>query len=150
MNWKLIAEAAAPFLVFLASVFAVVAGAWSGRRAANKTAEAAEVSAKATVEDAYTRAHKAAREESRQEWAQYIEAWQRWNESQTLQLARLEGRIENLELEYEAEKLARRKIESRYGIALAYLRRVIGIVSEHLPGLTLPTPPPELEADLWP
>lgn len=145
MNWHEVAEVATPALGCLGVITAPFVGGWFGRRAANRTAEA---NADAVTQDAFTRAHEAARKD----WAIHVEAMQRWCEAQAEEVQAIAERQATIVAELEAERSARGRAERLYRVALSYLHRIFSWVAYHVPGEALPPPPAEMVADLdgWP
>jgi hypothetical protein len=138
VNWH---DVATPLIACIGVVLAALIGGLFGHLAARRNAEAA-------VQDAYTRAHEAARKD----WGVHLEAVQRWCTTQAEELHELGQRQGATEMALEAEKTARGRAERLYRIALSYLHRIFSWAAYHVPGEPLPAPPPDLMADLdgWP
>lgn len=134
MNWH---EVAGPLFACLGVIFAAFIGGLFGHIAARKSAEV-------NNQDAFTRAYQAASDN----WARYTEAMQKWCETQSAELSKLAHRQTQTDMALEAERMRANKNERLYATAIIYLRRIASWINENWPGVTLPPPPPEIEADL--
>lgn len=142
MNWQLIATIAGSLAG--SSGLGAAIGAIAGRRAALKNADAAAETAKATLKQAVV----AERDAASADWARYSDAQQKWNESLAQQIGENNKRLADAEMRAAGSELRASKAEALYSTALAYLRHLAGWFAENWPGEKMPTPPPELEADL--
>jgi len=136
------------FALAAGSLFISTVGAFAapsiGRRAAHKSADAAQQTAEAEIRKAVA----AEREQASADWARYCDAQQRDNDNLRYQVAENATRIEEIELRAEADREARHQAEKNFRIALVYLRRVIRWIDENLPGAHYPPPPAELELEI--
>ena len=82
------------------------------------------------------------------DWESHTVALQRYADSMAERLCKVEQRLDDAEMRNVATELRATKAEGLYAVALIYLRRIAIWVNDHLPGATLPPPPPELENDL--
>lgn len=126
------------------AALSVVAGPLLGRWAADKTAVAALNTAEAQMRSAVV----AERAAASADWESHTVALQRYADSMADRLGRVEQRLDDAEMRNIATELRATKAEGLYAVALIYLRRIALWVNDHLPGATLPPPPPELENDL--
>lgn len=133
IDWPIVAAIATPFLGFLA----VVVGAWVGRRAGMRQADAAVTQAKTGARAAVTA------------------DWKAFSDSLQARLGAVETRASATETRLDAAELRATHAEERaahaetlYKAALSYLREVAAWFSSRWPGETMPAPPPELEGEL--
>ncbi|WP_104151103.1 hypothetical protein [Mycobacterium intracellulare] len=142
MNWQLVVTLVGSLAG--GGTLGAVIGALAGRQAALKNAEAAGKTANATLKQAVV----AEREAASADWARYCDAQQKWNESLAQQIGENNKRLADAEMRAAGSELRASKAEALYSTALAYLRHLAGWFAENWPGEKMPTPPPELEADL--
>lgn len=63
-------------------------------------------------------------------------------------LGKVEKALGDWELRTRAAEVRASKAEELYSLAIVYLRHVFSWARDHMPGVVLPPPPPELERDL--
>ena len=129
------------------AILTILGSAWAGRHAGHAALKQAE----GTVKDAATNERKAASAD----WAAYTAELRqenvdlrKHNQEQAERLDKLEHRVDDSELRAAAAELRALKSQELYSLALVYLRRVFVWANDHWPGVEIPPPPPELEADL--
>jgi hypothetical protein len=84
-------------------------------------------------------------EEAREEYnAELVEVKREASE----RLGKVEKALGDWELRTRAAEVRASKAEELYSLAIVYLRHVFSWAHDHMPGLTLPAPPPELGRDL--
>jgi hypothetical protein len=174
MNWTLILTITVPLLL---SLLTVAGSAWmsrlSGRAAIHQAATDERRQASAdweaytgelrryndglttrlaqVEEDSARRLIDADKESSRRldvartDYTQRLEVIQR--ESQD-RLQGVERRLGDSEIRAQAAEIRATRAESLYSVALVYLRRLSLWVTDHVDGVDLPPPPPELHTDL--
>ena len=136
MNWALVIGAASPAVALLT----IFASAWAGRHAGRAALRQAE----ATVKQAATDERKAASAD----WGAYTRELRQQNKNLIERVDHLEKRVEAAEMRAAAADLRATKAEQLYALAIIYLRGISAWVNDHWPGESLPSAPPELEADL--
>lgn len=128
----------------LAVVLAAAISGWWGHRSQRKANEVSAKTAEAAVDDTFTKAYEAADKH----WAVYNEGMQRWNQSLQDQINENANQLEQAALRAEADRVARAEADRNFTIAVVYLRRLVGWISDNLPGAEYPGPPPELHLEL--
>lgn len=125
-NWTNLATVAVGLTVLAGTIYA----ARSGRKATDKSTE---IQAQSMFVENYSQLaedHAVARSEWRRE------------------LGELRTRVERLELRAEAAEKRATAAEQRYGLAISYIRRLLGWIASHLPEVTPPPVPAGIAADL--
>jgi hypothetical protein len=100
------------------------------RKATNREADAADRQAKTA------------------DWSAHTASVHEFNEQLSDRLEKVEDKLDAAETRLDAAEERADVAEGRYRIAITYIRQIAEWVAERLPGHGLPTPPPELEADL--
>lgn len=136
MSWQLFIELASPVVALLT----IFVSAWIGRH-----------SGRAAVHQAATDERRAASAD----WATYTSELRldnielrKYNVELGERLDLVERRVEAAEMRAAAADLRATKAEQLYAMAIIYLRGISAWVNDHWPGESLPSAPPELEADL--
>lgn len=133
IDWPIVGAIATPAL----SLLGMVIGAWLGRRAGMRQADAAVTQAETGARQAVTA------------------DWRAFSDSLQARLGAVETRASATETRLDAAELRATHAEARaahaetlYKAALSYLRVIASWFSSRWPGETMPAPPPELEGEL--
>jgi hypothetical protein len=163
-------------LAAILGLISLIVAALVDRRAKNRTADAAHITAQAqrdavrAQKDAQVLAVKAAdkaaetaartaeaemreavaaeREAQARQWAQITEGMQKWNESLQRDIEKNSRRIDEAELRALADRERADRNERLYSIAIIYLRKLVRWIDDVVPGEDYPPIPVELKMDL--
>lgn len=133
IDWPVLAAIATPILACVG----VVVGAWVGRRAGIRQADAAVTQAESSARNTVTA------------------DWKAFSDSLQTRLGAVETRSTATEVRLDAAELRASAAEDRatvaegmYKAAVQYLRQIAGWFEHRFPAEKLPPPPPELEGEL--
>lgn len=141
VDWALAAAILTPILACIG----VVAGAWVGRRAGVRQADAAVKSAEASARQAVTA-----------DWKAYTDSLYQWATGLADRLTAVEARAGAAERRLDAAETRTVLAENRaeraeemYRVAIRYVRRLVAwVVDQNRLDEPMPIPPPEIENDV--
>ena len=174
MNWTLLASIVVPIIVAVLGVLGSIRGArHSGRAAvmdatthvkqtqdANWAAYTAQLQrqnetliqridkAEGDALDRLTEVEAHSRRRLEEAQADYEKQLSDVKREASQRLTKVERSLGDWELRTRAAEVRASKAEELYSLAIVYLRHVFSWAHDHMPGVTLPSPPPELERDL--
>ena len=133
IDWPIVGAIATPVL----SLMGMVIGAWVGRRAGMRQADAA-----------VTQAETGARQAVTADWRAFSDSLQARLGAVETRASATETRLDAAELRASLAEARAEHAETLYKAAVRHLREVAAWFSSRWPGETMPAPPAELESEL--